>query len=138
MLTYAELTGYGQKSAAQADELFALVGKDPTQEHLTYDEVHAVYSTVNYMEKSSFESGWRAWSGGNNVEIASLDTSTEHLIKGFRVNTQEELDALLASLDQDADGEISEAEACRHFVSSVSMICEQESYASIVDPDYVV
>ena len=44
VLTYAELTGFGQKSTAEADELYALVGKDPTLEVLTYDEVKAVYS----------------------------------------------------------------------------------------------
>lgn len=44
MLTYAELTGFGQKSTAEADELYALVGKDPTLEDLTYDEVRAVYA----------------------------------------------------------------------------------------------
>ena len=44
MLTYAELTGFGQKSTAEADELYALVGKDPTLEVLTYDEVKAAYS----------------------------------------------------------------------------------------------
>ena len=43
VVTYAELTGFGQKSAAEADELYAVVGKDPTQEALTYEEVLAVY-----------------------------------------------------------------------------------------------
>ena len=54
VLTYAELTGFGQKSTAEADELYALVGKDPTLEVLTYDEVKAAYSQSNYMNKDGF------------------------------------------------------------------------------------
>ena len=52
------------------------------------------------------------------------------------MESQEELDALLAALDVDANGEIDELEACRHFVSSVTMICELPEYAPMVDPDY--
>ena len=59
------------------------------------------------------------------------------MIMGFRVETQEELEALLSALDLDADGELNEIEACRHFVSDSSLICSQEEYAPIVDPDYV-
>ena len=135
-LTYDEIIGFGQKSTAQADELYALVGKDPTQEVLTYDEVRAAYSTVNYMTVEGFRSGWRGFTQGLPLDIASQDTSSEQLIKGFRVESQEELDALLAALDVDANGEIDELEACRHFVSSVTMICELPEYAPMVDPDY--
>lgn len=80
VVTYSELTGFGQKSAAEADELYAVVGKDPTQEALTYEEVLAVYQNSNYMDKEGFIRGWRSFSQGSNVDIAGIDTTSQSMI----------------------------------------------------------
>lgn len=92
---------------------------------------------MNYMGKEGFIRGWRSFSQGNNVDIAGIDTTSEQMIMGFRVETQQDLEALLSALDLDTDGELSEMEACRHFVSDSALICSMEPYAPIADPDYV-
>lgn len=90
---------------------------------------------VQTMNKQSFESGWNSFSQGNNVIIDDIDTTVVGIQQGFEVETQEELELLLVTLDQDGDGQLSRMEACKHFVGDTLFGCH-DPHAPVIGPDY--
>ena len=143
VITYAELVGAGELSSSAVDALFASIGKDPTQEDLTYDELRATYMT-EVDAQGRFKYQWWALSRGNGgdydetapVIIDNIDITDGEVSHSLGVDTQEELEALFAAIDQNGDSELTELEACKYFYPDSVFAC-QEAYHPITDPDYV-
>lgn len=90
---------------------------------------------VQTMNKQSFESGWNSFSQGDSVIIDDIDTTVVGLQQAFGVETREELESLLMTLDQDGDGALSRMEACKHFMGDTLFGCHLP-HAPAIDPDY--
>ena len=143
VITYAELIGAGKLSSSAVDALFASIGKDPTQEDLTYDELRATYIS-EIEDQARFKYQWWALSRGNGedydkdapVIIDNIDITDDEVASSLGIDTQAELEALFAAIDQNGDSELTQLEACKYFYPDSFFAC-LEAYKPITDPDYV-
>ena len=128
----------------EADALFANIGKDPTQEDLTYDELRAYYMTEADAQRK-FKFQWWGLSRGNRedydpdepVIIDNINITDDEVQASLGITTLEELEVLFAAIDQDGDGELNKLEACSYYNPNSIFACK-EAYDPITDPDYVV
>lgn len=87
---------------------------------------------------------WWALTRGNRedydenepVIIDNIDINDDEVRGALGIDTQEELEALFAAIDQDGDGELLKLEACYYYNPNSIFACK-EAYDAIVDPDYV-